>query len=176
MKIKHYFWYFLLLGSAFGFTPKQAVGEQRPTLASGQLEVTYSEEGQVKFRLFTEQALHYENGDRTYPAGVRVEFYEPEAEEGLVAVGRADSVHFSAEKKEYTFRGNVRIKSMSEQKQLKTEELHWHPETETLHTTAFIRMEAGEELLTGEGLTAKQDLSHYSIPKPQGMCRLESIK
>ena len=176
MKRKHCFWYFLLLGAAFGFISKQEPACERPILISGKLEITYSEEGRVKFRLFTEEALHYENGDRAYPAGVRVEFYKPEEEEGVVAVGRADRVYFFADKNVYEFRGNVSVKSMREQKQLKTEELHWHPETETLHTTTFIRMEAGDELLTGEGLTAGQDLSHYSIPKPQGVCRVESIK
>jgi len=174
MKDRHFFWVYFLLGTAFGFTPEQDRVYGIPTLESSHIELLCSEQGVVKYRLFTEKALHYENGDRTYPEGVHIEFYE--SNKKVSATGRANSVYFSAEKNVYAFRGDVELKSLRDKRQLNTEELHWSPDTETFYTDKFIRIETEEELLTGEGLTAKQDLSYYSISKLQGLLNVKSIK
>ena len=165
----------MLLGTGFGFTPEQVPPYEGPTLESTQLETIYSAQGIVKFRLLTDQALHYENGDRSYPEGMYIEFFQ--ADKRISAQGRAHSVYFFAEKNSYKFRGDVELKSLQEKRQLNTEELHWSPETGTFDTDKFIRIETEDgEVLTGEGLTAKQDLSYYHITKPQGILKVKSIK
>lgn len=174
MQDRYCFWVYFLIGAAFGFTPKQDLADSLPTLESYHVELLCSEQGVVKYRLVTEKALHYENGDRTYPEGVYVEFYE--SDHKVSATGRANKVYFFAEKNIYEFRGDVELKSLRDNRQLNTEALYWSTEAETLYTDKFIKIETKEELLTGEGLTAKQDLSHYVIAKPQGLLHVKSIK
>ncbi|HAN49549.1 MAG TPA: LPS export ABC transporter periplasmic protein LptC [Amoebophilaceae bacterium] len=174
MKNKHCFWAYFFFGIAFGFTPEKDRACGIPTLESSHIELLCSEHGVVKYRLFTDKALHYENGDRTYPEGIHIEFYESNKE--VSATGRANSGYFFAEKNVYAFRGDVELKSLRDTRQLNTEELHWSPETETFYTDKFIRIETEEELLTGAGLIAKQDLSYYNISKPQGLLNVKSIK
>ncbi|MFM2428279.1 MAG: hypothetical protein RL012_163 [Bacteroidota bacterium] len=174
MRNRQLFWVYFLLGPAFGFTAEQDRAYGVPILESSHIELLCSEQGVTKYRLFTEKALHYENGDRTYPEGVHIEFYDSNRK--VSATGRANSVHFFAEKNVYACRGDVELKSLRDKRQLNTEELHWSPETETFYTDKFIRIETEEELLTGEGLTAKQDLSYYSISKMRGLLHVKSIK
>ena len=175
MKNRRCFWcYFLLIGAAFGFTSEQDLADNVPTLESYHVELLCSEQGVVKYRLVTEKALHYENGDRTYPEGVYIEFYE--SNQKVSMTGRANSVYFFAKENIYEFRGDVELKNLRDKKQLNTEALYWSAEAEIFYTDKFIRIETEEELFTGEGLTAKQDLSYYTIFKPQGLLHIESIK
>jgi LPS export ABC transporter protein LptC len=174
MKNKRCFLGYFLLCTILGFTPEQDQAHGLPTLESSHIELLCSEQGIVKYRLFTDKALHYENGDRTYPEGTYIEFYE--SNQAVSLTGRANSVYFSAKENVYKFIGDVELKSLRDKRQLNTEELYWSTETETLYTDKFIRIEAEDELLTGEGLTATQDLSHYAVGKPQGLVNVKSIK
>lgn len=174
MKNKFCFWTCLWATVAFGFTVEQDQAYNGPSLESYRLETICSDQGVIKFRLLTDKAMHYENGDRIYPEGLYIEFYQPD--EGVTATGRANSVYFFAEKNVYEFRGDVELKSLREKRQLNTEELHWNPDTAMLHTDKFIRIETKDQMLTGNGLTAKQDLSYYHIAKPQGVLRVDSIE
>ncbi len=164
----------MLLGASFSFTAEQVQPYDGPTLVATQLTTIYSDHGIVKFRLFTDQVMYYANGDKVYPQGMDIEFFQSDQE--VSATGRANSVYFFVEKNVYEFRGDVELKSVREKKQLNTEELHWSPEIETLYTDKFIRIEIEDKVLTGEGLNAKQDLSHYRIVKPQGILNVKSIK
>ena len=165
-----------LLGITCGFTDGQDQPRGEPNMESTQLEVICNtHQGIIKFRAFADEALHYENGDKIYPKGVYVEFYETDQQ--VSVSGRANSVYFITEENVYEFRGDVELKSLKEKKQLNTEQLYWDPETETFYTDTFIRIETEDkQLLTGEGLTAKQDLSYYKIAKVQGVLNVKSIK
>ena len=143
-----------------------------PLLESSKVELLCSEQGIVKYRLFTDKTLRYENGDCAYPEGLHITFYDLDNQEAFVT-GSANSVYFFAEKNIYEFRGDVELKNVRDMKQLNTEELYWSPEHELFYTDTFIRIETEGELLTGEGLTAKQDLSYYTISKPQGLLHVE---
>ena len=174
MSNKCFFWICMLLGISFGFTPEQVPPYEGPTLVSTQLTTIYSDQGIIKYKLFTDEALHYENGDRYYPQGMYIDLFQ--SDQQASAKGRANSVYFFAKKNIYEFRGDVELKSLREKKQLHTEVLHWSPETETFYTDTFVRIEIEDEVLTGEGLSAKQDLSSYRIAKPQGVFNIKSIK
>jgi LPS export ABC transporter protein LptC len=174
MKNKYHFWGVALLGIISGFTSEQDQGHGVPILESSHLELLCSEQGEVKYRLFADKALHYENGDRVYPEETRVEFYASGQEVSLT--GRANSVYFSAEQNIYQFRGDVELKNLRDHRQLNTEELHWNTETQTLYTDKLIRIETADELLTGEGLVARQDLSYYAIGKPQGLFDVKAVE
>lgn len=162
---------YFLLGISLGFTPEKGLADDVPILESYHAEFLFSEQGIVKYRLVTEKALHYEGGDRTYPEGIYIEFYE--SDQKVSMTGRANCVYFWAEGNVYKLMGNVELKSLCDKRKLNTEELHWNIETKTLYTDKLIKLEAVDELLTGEGLVARQDLSYYAIGKPQGLVNVK---
>ena len=145
-----------------------------PTLAFEMLETLYSEQGMVKFKMRTPKAQHYENGDRMYPDGAEIAFYDED--KSISATARANQVYYVADGDVYEFRGDVEVVSLRNKAQLNTEALYWQPGEEKVYTEKFIRVETENKLLTGEGLTAKQDLSQYSIEHPQGIFNVKSIK
>lgn len=165
---------YLLIGILLAFTPEQGSTDNVPTLESSHVELLCSEQGHVKYKLFAEKAIFYENGDKNYPEGIHITFYE--ADQTISALGSASSVYFSAESMIYELRGNVELKRLKDALQFNTEMLYWNPETETLYTDTLIRIETKEESLTGEGLLAKQDLSYYTITKPKGFVQIQSVK
>ncbi|MGI8599360.1 MAG: LPS export ABC transporter periplasmic protein LptC [Chitinophagaceae bacterium] len=68
----------------------------------------------------------------------------------------------------YAGKGDVVLKSFEKEQQLNTEELYWKQSEQNVFTDKFVRIESEGEILTGEGLTAKQDFSSYRILKPTG--------
>ena len=56
---------------------------------------------------------------------------------------------------------------------LNTEELHWNTSKGDVFTDKFVRIETEDQILTGVGLTAKQDFSRYVIKNPQGIFNLD---
>lgn len=174
MKKQRFFWLYVLIGLCFGAAPELTQPNEEPILESTQLESTYSEQGVIKWQMVAEKALQYENEDRAFPEGLYIAFFEDDQEVAWTA--RANSVYFSAEKNVYELRGDVELKSLREKRQLNTEELYWNTETEEVYTEKFIRIESKNGMLTGQGLTACQDLSQYHISKPQGLLNVQSSK
>ena len=174
MRKKHFFLTCMLVGLCLGATTEPTQLEDEPILESTQLETFYSEEGIIKYKMRAEKMLQYENEDRSFPEGLYVEFFE--ADKQIAWTVRANSVHFSAEEHVYELRGDVELKSLREKRQLNTEELYWDTETKEVYTDKFIRIESENGMLTGQGLTASQDLSQYHTSKPQGLLNVQSSK
>lgn len=140
-----------------------------------ELETVYSEEGIVKLKVIAPKALRYENEDQEYPEGVYVELYKAK-DQSLVATARANSAYYTADQKVFEFIGDVEVISLSKQRQLNTEALFWDPDAKRFYTDKFIRIESEDNLLTGEGLDAQQDLSQYYIPHPRGTVGVQAAE
>jgi LPS export ABC transporter protein LptC len=170
----------LLLATCFG----QAVaanGEtlEDPILETTELEVIYSENGIVTAQVMAAKRLQYENGNTIFPEGIYGIFYDKD--KNIVGTLSASRAYQYVDKNVYELKGDVEIKSYQDQthnqtyRQLNTEELFWDLNKEEVYTDKFVRIESEEELLTGYGLFAKQDLSYYTISEPQGFAHIESI-
>ena len=59
-------------------------------------------------------------------------------------------------------------RNLEKKQQLNTEELFWTPATMKIFTEKFVTIKLENEVLYGTGLDATQDLSTYTIRKPQG--------
>lgn len=172
-----YFFYTLLL-SVTCFSKATASESDKydgPMIEGTKLEIIRSDEGVVTSRILTDKLLQYENGDRVYPEGVYVEFYDTD-KKSIAAILTANKVYYYAEKDTHELKGDVEIKSYEGHKQLNTEELYWDSSTEEVYTDKFVRIETEEELLTGKGLRAKRDLSQYNVLTPQGFVLVESVE
>ena len=167
------FWIYLFLGVILALGLTSEPEQDSPVLESSHVEINYSEQGITKYKLSTDKVLHYASGDRIYPEGMQITLYAPNKE--ITLVGRANYVYFFARYNVYAFKGDVAVTNFQDKKQLNTEELYWNTEQETVYTDKYVKIEtAAEEILTGTGLTAKQDLSYYTIFKLQGQLQVSS--
>jgi LPS export ABC transporter protein LptC len=147
-----------------------------PLIESTHMEVLYSEEGIVIAKMCAESRLQYENGDSVYPAGMYIECYDKQKK--IVATLRANTAYQYVDKDMWELKGDVEVKSYHEgdEQQLNTEELYWNLKTSKIYTDKFVRLETGNELLTGYGIDAMQDLSYYSMSSPQGFVNVDSTE
>jgi LPS export ABC transporter protein LptC len=170
----------LLLATSFG----EAVADnletlEDPILETTELEVIYSENGIVTAQVTSAKRLQYENGDTIFPEGIYGIFYDKD--KNIVGTLSASQAYQYVDKNVYELKGDVEIKSYQDQthnqisRQLNTEELSWNLNKEEVYTDTFVRIESEEELLTGYGIFAKQDLSYYTLSEPQGFTHIESI-
>lgn len=141
-----------------------------------ELEVLYSTEGKVVAKMTTPKRLQYTNGNVVYPTGIYVECYDEHKK--IVATLRANAVYQYADQEQWHLKGDVEVKGYQDgdQTQLNTEEAYWNLKDNQIYTDKFVRIETKNELLTGYGLQARQDLSYYSLMTPQGVINLESTE
>lgn len=155
-------------------TASESTKYDGPVIEGTQLEIIRSDDGVVIISILTDKFLQYQNGDRMYPEGIYGTFYD--TDKSISAILSANTVYYYAEKDVYELKGAVEIKSYKGKKQLNTEELHWNIGTEEIYTDKFVRVATEEELLTGKGLTARQDLSRYSLLVPEGFASVEAAE
>lgn len=137
-----------------------------PLLEVSNMQTLYSDSAIVKVKVQAKKQLEFENGDREFPEGIYIEFYDVNGK--ISSTLKADKGYFDKKEKLYTGIGDVEVNSYEKDEKLNTEELHWKQDKEEIYTDKFVRIETADEILLGEGLTASQDFSNYKILKPTG--------
>ena len=140
---------------------------QGPVMEVDNIETLYSDSTVLRIRLKAPKQIELQNGDREFPNGVYVEFFDEKGKK--TSNLKANSGVYYKEQNSYKVTGNVIIKNLVEEKTMKTEELNWFPATKKVSTEKFIRIETPDQILTGEGLDAAEDFSNYKIRKPTGI-------
>jgi LPS export ABC transporter protein LptC len=130
------------------------------------IELVFSDSAKTKVKLLAKKQLELSNGDRDFPEGIYIEFYNDQ--EVLETTLQANTGHFNSEENIYTGNGDVKIKNLIEVKSLFTEELLWNPKTEKIYTEKNVIIIQDGEKITGTGLTASQDFEDYEIKNPKG--------
>lgn len=149
----------------------EVVEYQGPYYEVSDLQLWYSDSALVRLMVKAAHMLEFENGDQEYPEGVYVEFYE--ADTIVTSILQGDRAYYTKETNIYRILGNVILESLKNQQKLSTEELFWDVNEERVYTEKFVIIETRDDVLHGEGLTAKQDFSSYRILKPTGEMGLE---
>ena len=125
-----------------------------------------SESATVRIIMITPLLQEFENGDREFPEGVYIEFYN---EEGIMtSTLTANEAKYFKEEDHWRGRGDVVIKNIENGQQLNTEELFWKPAEERMFNDKFVKITLPDQVLYGKGLEAKQDFSEYTIKQPEG--------
>jgi LPS export ABC transporter protein LptC len=147
---------------------KREVENGKPLMESTDVEILYSSQGIVLTKIYTAQMVQYENGDKFCPAGMYATCYDKEKK--IIGTLRANTVYHYANSDLWELKGDVEVKGYykGEDQQLNTEELYWNLKTKEIYTDSFIRLETPNELLTGKGFQALQDLSYYTLAMPEG--------
>lgn len=144
---------------------QKVVNYTGPLIESENIETRYSDSSRLKIKLKAPKQLEMQNGNRVFPNGVDMEFYN---ETGVVtSTLTANSGIYFKEENTYNVKGNVIIRNLEKKEQLNTEELNWDPETKKVNTDKQVRIETPDQLLTGMGLDATQDFSYYKIRQVQ---------
>ncbi|MBY0434300.1 MAG: LPS export ABC transporter periplasmic protein LptC [Cyclobacteriaceae bacterium] len=131
------------------------------------VDVLYTEKDRVKVKMQAKKILEYKNGDREFPEGIYLEFFD---EFGVMtSTLKANDAFYFKEENKWRGRGKVEVKNIQKQQQLNTEELFWFPVTKKISSEKFVTIKLETEIIYGTGLDAAQDLSYYTIKKPEGV-------
>ncbi len=128
----------------------------------------YTDSGKVKIRMWAPEQQELETGDRIFPKGIKIDFYEKDKISSTLTAKHAT---FSKVTGVYTVRNNVVIQSNDQNKRLNTEELKWFPKTHRvkIDNDKLVRIQTKTEVLTGKGLDAPDDFSTYKLTKVTGI-------
>jgi LPS export ABC transporter protein LptC len=130
-------------------------------------EIIHSDSAKIKGKLITPVLYEFENEDRELPNGGYVEFYDEFGE--ISATLKADYGYYTKLDDQWEIEGNVVLENVQNKESLNTEQLYWNPTTGMVNTEKFVRIEREDEILTGMGLTARQDFSDYNIKNPEAI-------
>lgn len=142
-----------------------------PLREAENIELYSSEDDRIKLKLSAALLYEFQNGDREFPKGVYIEFYN---EFGRISSTiRTNYAYFFKEEDKWRGEGNVEVKNIEKNEQLNTEELFWKPKDQKIFTEKFVTIRRQSDVIYGEGLDATQDLSLYKILKPTGTLEVE---
>jgi LPS export ABC transporter protein LptC len=162
---------FILSMTALTSCDKTALKEPEeykgPLSEAEDVEMFYSESDHVKIKMTAKLVYEFINGDREFPKGLYLEFYSETGQ--LESILKANHAYFFKEENKWRGRGHVEVRNIQKKEQLNTEELFWKPAQQKIYTESFVTIREQEDVLYGNGLDAKQDLSDYTITHPTGI-------
>lgn len=137
-----------------------------PAVEADSITTLYSDSAVVRIKMVAKKQIELENGDRDFPEGIYIEFYETDGSISSKLV--ANTAYYISAENLYRANGDVQVNSIEKEDQLNTEELFWNPVEEKVYTDKFVTIRSDGEITTGEGLEAEQDFSTWLIKKPIG--------
>jgi LPS export ABC transporter protein LptC len=140
-----------------------------PAMEVFDIETIYSDSSIVRVKLTAPKEVELQNGDRLFPEGVFIDFFDQEGVK--TSTLRGNSGKYEKEKNLYNVKGDVEIKSIAEQKKMNSEELFWDPNKDEVYcdTSTFVRIQTPTEILMGKGLKTNQNFTSYKILQPTGI-------
>ncbi len=133
--------------------------------------IEHSDSAIVNAKVISIEIHEFSSGDRELPKGGYIEFYDKSGV--ITSTLRSNYAYFTEEDQTWRIEGAVKLTNMESGETLNTEELFWKPLDGDIYTEKFVRIETEDQILTGVGLTAKQDFSRYVIKNPQGTFNLD---
>jgi LPS export ABC transporter protein LptC len=167
----------VLLSAALFFTSCNQEENKEPVEYTGPLRVVenvelhYTENDILKLKMRAPVLQEHKNGDNEFPKGIDMEFFDETGK--LESTLRADHAFYFKIENQWRGRGKVQVKNIAKNEQLNTEELFWRPEEEKILTDKFVTIRMEGDVIYGQGLEAKQDMSEYTILKPEGEFAVE---
>ncbi|MDH4057165.1 MAG: LPS export ABC transporter periplasmic protein LptC [Cyclobacteriaceae bacterium] len=164
--IYNIFWVVLILQGCGKNEINQPLEYNGPQSEAEKVELHYSEDQVVKVLLQADLVHEFQSGDREFPKGIYIEFFD---EQGVLSSKlRANHAYYTSKENLWKATGKVEVVNIEKNEQLNTEELFWQPAKQDIYTESFVTIRMQTEVIYGEGLEAKQDMSSYTIKKPQG--------
>lgn len=149
----------------------QILAYEGPIKEGDQMETFYTEKERLKVKMQAAKYFELQNGDLEFPQGIYIEFFDETG--NLSSTLRANTAYYFKEENKWRGRGKVEVKNIQKNEQLNTEELFWKPDTKKISTEKFVTIRMASEVIYGTGLVANQDMSNYTITKPEGEFEIE---
>jgi len=150
---------------------KQIKPYEGPLREMEDVEVLHTERDRLKVKVKAKKVLEFQNGDQEFPEGVYLEFYDELG--ALSSTLRANHAYRFKQENRWCGRGKVEVKNLVKVQQLNTEELFWEPATKKIYTDKFVTIRDKQDVIYGTGLKADQNLTNYTIAKPEGEFEVE---
>ena len=145
-------------------TGRGVVQEDRAT----EVTVIYSQDGNVKMRLFAHSFVRNTAAKRPYidmNRGLKMEFYN---DSGVVEdVLTADSSRYYETQRDFIVWDSVKLVTKKGE-MLTTEEMIWNEQIQKFFTEKPVVIHTNSEVLYGNGMEANRDFSWYRIIHPTG--------
>lgn len=161
----------MLLVSCSKTEVKEPVEYTGPLSEAEDVELFYSEKDIIKIKMNAPLVYDYKSGDKEFPKGLYMEFFDEFGK--LESTLKANHAYFFADKKLWRGQGKVEVKNVNKNEQLNTEELFWKQDDQKIYTDKFVTIRQQGDVIYGEGLDAKQDLSEYTITQIRGQFHVE---
>jgi LPS export ABC transporter protein LptC len=140
---------------------KEPIEYKGPIRIGENVEMFYTEHEQIKVKMNAEEVHEFISGDREFPKGIHLEFYDEAGK--LESTLRANHAYYFKKENQWRGRGKVEVKNIAKDEQLNTEELFWNPGTKKIFTDKFVTIRQQEDVVYGTGLEAEQDMSDWEI-------------
>jgi LPS export ABC transporter protein LptC len=124
--------------------------------------ITFSDKGINSAIIWAKYIEVYEKLDLKKAQQVRIDFYDKDGVHTSVLV--ADSGRIQERKHKFEALGNV-VVTTDEGVKLTTESLRWDPDINRIVTDDFVTITKNQNVITGYGLEADQQLNHIVIKK-----------
>ena len=85
---------------------------------------------------------------------------------------KADTAYFYNKEELWKLMGNVHIQNLKGE-QFDTELLYWDQKKGRVYSDRFIRIEQPDRIITGRGFESNQEMTIYTIHKPEGIFYVE---
>jgi|SRR5690606_8725609 len=142
-----------------------------PIQEAEDVEFYYSDKDIVKTKMTAPLLHEFKSGDREFPNGIYIEFFDETGR--LESTLKANHAYYFKTDNQWRGRGNVEVINLQQNEQLNTEELFWKPGEKKIFTDKFVTIKQQGDVIYGEGLDAKEDLSEYTITKLSGRIQVD---
>jgi LPS export ABC transporter protein LptC len=158
---------------------KKIVGEaiterdSLPIMETKGVSTLISDSGIIRYRLQAEDWRVFDKKKPPYWAfeeGVYLETFDTLFQ--MEANIKADTAYYYEKQKLWKLMGNVVIRNLKGEK-FNTELLYWDQNTEKVYSDRFIRIEQPDRIITGRVFDSNQQMTKYTIHKPEGIFYLE---
>ncbi|WP_068473798.1 LPS export ABC transporter periplasmic protein LptC [Saccharicrinis aurantiacus] len=140
-----------------------------PSLEVTDFETFVTDSGKVRYHIITPLLLNFDKKDdpyTEYPKGGQIiTFKEDEVIDAQIKCKYA--IHKDKDQL-WDLRNNVEAVNQ-DGVVFNSEQLYWDEKEEKIYTDKFIKITTEDEVITGYGLTANQNMSEYEITKVSGI-------
>lgn len=143
--------------------------ENLATLEATNFITLFTDSGTVRFSLKTPKLLRFENEGVEYlefPKGIEIVKFD--SNKKIISSITSDYAKQFVKEQKWEAKNNV-VATNELGDTLKTELLIWEEKTEEIYTDEFVEIIRADEVYTGIGLTADQNLAHWKIKKLKGI-------
>ena len=137
-----------------------------PVRIGRQIDMLYTESEQKKSIIKAPLLEEFKNGDRKFPEGINIIFYDDKGEISNTLV--ANYAFFDKKENRWLATGDVEIVSVKTEEQLNTEKLYWEPESGEIYNDVFVTIKSQNSVSYGTGLKTNQEFTEWSFDKFEG--------